>query len=113
ALAFVVPTGFVDMTREDGSKVLQPTFDAWVEGWTPKDTLAARALRDKTPYDVWVQSGWLNGPPGKHIRLDYAAARIAEATTEYAVKLLAYDNYAYSKLADELDAMNVTVPQIM
>ena len=113
ALAFVVPTGSRDVEREDGTVASLPTFDAWVEGWTPRDTLAARSLKDQAPYDVWVRDGWLNDPPGKHIRLDYVAARLAEANSEFAIQMLAYDRYSYSKLADELDAMGVDVPQVM
>ena len=36
-MAFVVPTG-----RDDGGRT---TFDAWVEAWTPRETMAERAIR--------------------------------------------------------------------
>jgi len=61
---------------------------------------------------VWAAQGWLNAPPGRQIRLDFVAARIAEATSEYAIRQIAYDRYAYRKLEDELDAMGVTVDQV-
>ncbi|WP_160119651.1 terminase large subunit [Rhodovarius lipocyclicus] len=112
ALAFVVPTGEVERASADGEVKLLPTFDAWVEAWTPGDTVSERALRDQAPYDVWVRDGWLNAPDGKQIRLDFVAARVAEADAEYRVKALAYDRYSYRKLEDELDALGVTVPQI-
>ena len=111
AVAAVVPTGTVELRRANGELVTLPTYDAWVEAWTPRDTLAERALRDQAPYDVWVDQGWLNAEPGKTIRLDFVAARIAELVGLYRVRLLAYDRYAYRKLADELDANGVTVPQ--
>ena len=88
-----------------------PTYDAWVEAWTPQDTLAERSLRDETPYDVWVQEGYLNAIPGKNIRLDFVAARVAEANSEYQIKLLAYDRYAYRRFADSLDELGVTINQ--
>lgn len=110
ALAFCIQTGTVDSLRE-GVTVKLPTFDAWVEAWTPRDTLAERALRDQAPYDVWVRDGWLTAVEGRNIRLDFVAARIAEASTEYEIELLAYDRYAFRKLADELDALGVTIPQ--
>jgi phage terminase large subunit-like protein len=114
AVAFVVETGVREVTRidKDGEHVLKlPTYDAWVEAWTPKDTLAERALRDQAPYDVWARDGWLNAVDGRNIRLDFVAARIAEANTEYQIALLAYDRYAYRKLEEELDAQGVTIPQ--
>lgn len=110
ALAFCVPTGFVTRERE-GKPVELPTFDAWVEAWTPKDTLAERSLRDQAPYEVWVKGGWLTAVEGRNIRLDFVAARIAESLSEYQLDLLAYDRYAYRKLEEELDRLGVTVPQ--
>lgn len=117
ALAFVVETGTVEVERHDEKsgetvRLQLPTYDAWVEAWTPADTLAERALKDQAPYDVWVKDGWLNAVPGRNIRLDFVAARIGEASAEYEVALLAYDRYAYRKLENELDEQGVTLPQI-
>src|SRR5690606_9422950 len=52
AMGAVVRTG----TTAEG----KPTFDAWVEAWTPKDTLQAREDRDKIPYSAWAQSGFIH-----------------------------------------------------
>jgi phage terminase large subunit-like protein len=114
ALGFCVQTGTkkVHRTDKDGEKVLQlPTYDAWVEAWTPKDTLVERSLRDQAPYEVWVKGGWLNAVEGRNIRLDFVAARLAEVNAEYQIALLAYDRYAYRKLEEELDAQGLTLPQ--
>jgi phage terminase large subunit-like protein len=110
ALGFVVETGSVEVTR-DNIPVRLPTYDAWVEAWTPRDTLAERALRDQAPYDVWEREGWLHAVEGRIIRLDFVAARLAEASTEYQLALLAYDRYAYRRLQEELDALGLTIPQ--
>lgn len=111
AVAAVVQTGTVDLKRDDGTIAALPTYDAWVEAWTPRDTMAERALRDQAPYDVWAEQGWLHAEGGKTIRMDFVAARIAEIAAAYRVRLLAYDRYAYRRLEDELDAIGVTVPQ--
>ena len=112
ALAFMTQTGFVDLPADDGGKVRKPTFALWLEAWTPGDTISERAGRDKAPYDVWRDRGFLHAPPGRQIRLDYVAARIARAASEYRIAWLAYDRYAYARLADELDAAGVTVRQV-
>jgi phage terminase large subunit-like protein len=114
ALAFCVQTGMKEIRREDadGEKVLQlPTYDAWVEAWTPKDTLVERSLRDQAPYEVWVKGGWLNAVEGRNIRLDFVAARLAEVNAEYRIVVVAYDRYAYRKLEDELNNQGLTLPQ--
>jgi phage terminase large subunit-like protein len=109
--SFCVETGRVDVKTEEGSVSL-PTFDLWVEAWTPLATLAERALRDKAPYETWVKQGFLNAPEGSRIRLDHVAARLAALAGEYEIVILAYDRYAYGKLADELDALGVELPEI-
>lgn len=113
AMGFVVPTGFVDMPRDDGTVARLPTFDAWVEAWTPGDTLAERALRDNAPYDLWVKDGWLNAAPGRMVRFDYVAARLAEVVGVYEIRALAYDSYGFKKhFAPELDALGVSIPEV-
>lgn len=112
ALAFAVPTGMVEVEREDGVS-LQPTFDCWVESWTPQATIAARALQDEAPYEVWVQQGHLTATPGQLVRMDFVAARVAEAQNDYRVDTLAYDAYAFRRQFEaELDAQGVTVPLV-
>lgn len=112
AKATVTNTGTKKVVRDDGTEAWLPTYDAWIEAWTPRDTLAERALRDETPYEVWVEQGHLHAESGKTIRLDFVAASIAGDTVEFRVVQMAYDRYAFSKLADELDAIGVTVPQV-
>lgn len=110
AAAFCVETGTVSVPR--GTEMVElPTYDAWVEAWTPKDTLVERSLRDQAPYEVWVKGGWLNAVEGRNIRLDFVAARLAEISVDYQMELLAYDRYAYRKLEMELDALGLTFPQ--
>jgi phage terminase large subunit-like protein len=115
AVAWVAKTGDIEVTRQkpDGQieTVHEPTFDAWVDAWTPEDTLSERALRDKAPYDVWAKAGHLIPIPGKQIKLNFIAARIAEIAAEHEIGWLAYDRYAYRRLAEELDDLNVDVSQ--
>ena len=112
AVAHVVQTGTVTVDRADGSRADLPTYDAWIEAWTPGDTVAQRAIEDSAPYDVWVEQGFLNAPPGPAIRLDYVAAHFAQIDAAYRIQAAAYDRYAYRKFADELDAFGLTFPQL-
>ncbi|WP_375421677.1 terminase TerL endonuclease subunit [uncultured Sphingomonas sp.] len=50
ALGAAVQTG----TVAEGEHKGKPTYDAWIEDWTPGDTLRVRADADKQPYDVCV-----------------------------------------------------------
>ena len=113
ALACVVRTGEVEVEAERDGKVqtvTKPTYDAWVEAWTPGDTLAGRALRDKQPYEQWVDAGFLNAPNGESIRFDHVAQALAEYAHDYAVQSVAYDRYAFrSKFEPECDRLGISV----
>jgi phage terminase large subunit-like protein len=112
AVAVVVPTGVKTMFREDGTSTDLPTFDAWVEAWTPGDTLAERAKADNAPYEVWVRDGWLNAPPGPRIRYDFVAARVAELDQLLDIQAVAYDRYVYSKFKEECEAIGLELNHV-
>jgi len=111
-VAVVVPTGHVEVKRPDGSAALRPTFDAWVECFTPKDTLKAREQRDKAPYSQWVKDGWLHAIPGERIRYDYIAYRVAQLASKYRIQAIAYDSYVYGEFRKECDALGLELTHV-
>lgn len=100
ALGACVKTGEVEVEAvRDGQvqKVMKPTFDLWVEAWTPGDTVKERALRDKQPYQVWVDNKFLHAPKGQSIRFDHVAQAVAEYDHDFDVQCVAYDRYAFRR----------------
>lgn len=113
ALGAVVKTGYVEVEVEndDGSRSLvsKPTFDAWIEAWTPGDTIQARELRDKAPYSVWVKEGHLHAPQGQSINYTHVAQTLAEYTNKFDVKLVAYDRFAFKRFEEETTSLGLNV----
>lgn len=99
AMAAVVQTG-----RNHAGK---PTFDAWIEAWTPGDTLSARELRDKLPYAVWTRGGHIHAPAGESINFAHVAQTLAEYVKRYDVKLVAYDRYAFRRFEEDAAELNI------
>ncbi len=100
ALGAVVKTGEVEVEAErDGKKqkVMKPTFDAWIEAWTPGDTIAARSLQDKAPYEEWARAGHIHAPKGQSIRFDHVAQALAEYDHDFDIQCVAYDRYAFRR----------------
>lgn len=100
AMAAVVKTGDI------GGK---PTFDAWIEAWTPGDTLQAREDRDKLPYTQWAREGWIHAPQGESINYRHVAQTLAEYVQRYDVQLVAYDRYAFKRFEEEVDELGLSV----
>lgn len=95
--------------QRNGEKDGKPCFDAWVEVWTPGDTLSARVLRDKQPYDLWVAGGFLNAPQGENISLRQVAQALAELDSNYRVETVAYDRYAFRRFEEEVSELGLSV----
>lgn len=102
ALGAVVKTG----TNDEG----KPTFDAWVEAWTPGDTLAGRELRDRLPYTVWAREGYIHAPKGESISFRHVAQTLAEYDRDYSVQLVAYDRFAFRRFEEEIDQLGLSIP---
>ena len=101
AMAAVVKTG----ETEDG----KPTYDAWVEAWTPGDTLSAREMRDKLPYTVWAREGNIHAPQGESINFRHVAQTLSEYTDRYQVQVVAYDRYAFKRFEKEAEEIGLEV----
>lgn len=101
ALGAVVRTG----TNADN----KPTFDAWVECWTPGDTLEARELRDKLPYTVWAREGHIHAPQGESVNYRHVAQLLAEYDQGYKIQLCAYDRYAFRRFEEDVDDLGITI----
>ena len=110
AVAYAVVTGSVAKPVEVGGETVtveKPTFDAWVEIWTPEETLAARAMRDKADYPTWAAQGHLLTTPGKLVDFRHVAARLADAATWLEISVCAYDRYAYQRFESECDELGL------
>lgn len=107
AAAFVRETGTRRIVRADGTEADLPTYDAWIEAWTPRDTIDERSKVDHIPYRLWLDQGYLTAPDGARIRYDHVAAKFAQIHADFGIGVLAYDRYVFDKFADELDAYGV------
>nr|WP_242186640.1 terminase large subunit [Sphingomonas sp. CARO-RG-8B-R24-01] len=117
AKACIVQTGEVTVERLDDQGqpyvIVAPTYDAWIEAWTPGDTAAARALLDKLDYPRWIREGHLQAPKGESIAYRHIAQSVAEDVHRYKVLGLGYDRYAYRSMFEpELNALGITVEQV-
>lgn len=102
ALAAVVRTGTDEHNK--------PTYDAWVEAWTPGDTLSAREMRDKLPYAVWAREGHIHAPQGESISYRHVAQTLAEYAERYEIGAVAYDRFAFRRFEEEIDELGLSLP---
>lgn len=100
ALAAVTKSG-----ERDG----KPLFDAWVEAWTPGDTMQAREDRDKIPYTVWAREGYIHAPSGENINYRHVAQTLAEYSQQYKIQMVAYDRYAFRRFEEDVEELGLSI----
>jgi phage terminase large subunit-like protein len=99
---------FEDGETDDG----KPCFAAFAQGYTPKDTLAQRALLDKAPYEVWERQGFLTATPGSVVRYDHVAADLVDDQARFDLVQVAYDRFLIKTFEQVLGDMGAELPLI-
>ncbi len=84
--------------RPDGSGM-----DGFVFFWAPAEGMQQRADRDRVPYTLWRDQGFLEATPGATVQYEYVARRIIEFRESYGLDALAFDRYRIEDLKRELD----------
>lgn len=102
----------VEATDKDGSvrKIKKPTYDVWIEAWTPGDTMQERFERDKLPYPVWAKQGFIHAPSGENISYLHVAQTLVEYDRDYTVQMVAYDRYAFKRFEDDAKELGLDLP---
>lgn len=98
-------TALIWVTREGpGEPVhIDPEFFAPARG------LEERARRDRQPYDLWRDQGYLTVTPGWTVDYAFVAERIAERAGRCSLVQLRYDRWRIDLLKDELAKIGVEV----
>ncbi|WP_244560099.1 terminase TerL endonuclease subunit [Ensifer aridi] len=78
--------------------------------WTPGDTLDERGLRDRAPYRVWADRGFLIPVPGQVLDYDFLAADVGELSSKILFGKMNYDRWRIDILKQSFARMGVLVP---
>lgn len=85
-------TGLV-MVSPDGEK-----FDVESRFWLPGEGIAEKSKKDRVPYDVWADQGFLTTCPGRSIEYEWVAFGLREVFDEYDVQAMAFDRWGFNHL---------------
>jgi phage terminase large subunit-like protein len=94
---------------------------AWWEGrlhvrawfWTPEKGLADRAKRDRAPYDVWVDQGFIKTTPGASVDYGFVARDIAEIFSECEdIQAIGFDRWRIDLLQKEFNREGINLPLV-
>jgi phage terminase large subunit-like protein len=95
-------TAFVMVAKDaEGIWHVKPEF------WCPEVGLVDRARRDRAPYDVWAQKGFLHATPGASIDFSFVAQRLAELRSEMDLRVIAFDRWRMDYLTAEMNRLGM------
>lgn len=78
--------------------------------WAPEKGLRDRAKRDRAPYDVWADQGYIRTIVGASIDYESVAVEIAETLDGMNVQAVAFDRWRFDLLKKELDELGLELP---
>lgn len=99
-------TALVLVGQVDGVWQVQPHF------WTPEQGIHDRGNRDRAPYAMWSQQGFLRTTPGATVDYAHVANDMLEILDGLDVQAIAYDRWRITILRRELDMLGVELPLI-
>ncbi|MBP0634903.1 terminase large subunit [Cupriavidus sp. AcVe19-6a] len=103
-------SGVRDLTANAwAAKADDGVIEAFVEFWTPADTMVERGRKDNVNYDEWAKQGHIYAKPGRAINLAAVAIRLSEIQAQANVVGVAYDPYRIKYLEDELTKESIVV----
>lgn len=77
--------------------------------WLPADNVRRRVERDRVPYDVWANKGYIDLTPGNIIDYAYIRQRFSELAEEYEIIEVAVDPWNATQFAVALQEEGATV----
>lgn len=83
-----------------------------VEFFAPLLHVEDRSLRDRVPYDLWGDQGFITLTPGASVDYSYIAIRLAELCDLYDVEAIFFDRWRIDVLQAELSRLGVELPLI-
>ena len=80
--------------------------------FSPQKGLAERAKKDKVPYDLWKQQGYLTTTPGATVDYSFVVDQLATILSQYNVRAIGYDRWRINDLKREFDSIGVDAPLV-
>lgn len=77
--------------------------------WVPEDNIQRRSERDRVPYQLWAEQGFIEATEGNVVDYDVIRARINELNTRYHIQEIAIDRWNSTQLQTQLMGDGFTV----
>ena len=92
--------------ERDGLKHVHAFF------WMPEQGLVERSRRDRVPYDLWVEQGYIRTTPGGSVDYEFVVNDLAEIFSEADPHQIAFDRWRIDVFKKELERAGLDWPMV-
>lgn len=100
-------TALAIMAKDDAG-----VYDLQVEFFAPEVGITERSRRDRVPYDLWAQHGYITLTPGASVDYGFIVYRLLELASDFQVDEVAFDRWRIDVLKAELARVGGEIPLI-
>ena len=105
-------SGRTDLTSAVFVAKIDGRLEVWPFFWTPEDGLLDRCDRDRQPYNIWVDQGYLRTTPGRTIDYEFVISDLMEILGDNHLAGLAFDRWRIDIFKRDCDRLGVELPMI-
>lgn len=88
---------------DDGTFKVLPYF------WIPAENMRERVNRDRVPYDVWAQQGFITATAGNVVDYGGILQLLVHLSEQFNIEEIAYDRWGATQLSQQLEDEGFTV----
>lgn len=99
-------TAFIAVWKESG------VWQVFAQFYAPEEGVRDRAKRDRVPYDLWADEGYIMLTPGATVDYNWVAQHIGQVIGDNLVKGLAFDRWRMDLMQKELADEGIDIPMI-
>ena len=88
------------------------TLDVICKFWVPEDRIYERSIRDRVPYDMWVEQGFLTTTPGNVIDHDVIIRDIIALSKQYRFQEIGFDRWGSDHVVKKLTDWGLEVIEV-
>lgn len=105
-------SGRTDLTSAVFISKIDGRLEVWPFFWTPEDGLLDRCDRDRQPYNIWVDQGYLRTTPGRTIDYEFVISDLMEILGDNNLTGLAFDRWRIDIFKRDCDRLGVELPLV-
>src|SRR5690606_1180831 len=100
-------SGRTDLTSAVFVAKIDGRLEVWPFFWTPEEGLLDRCDRDRQPYNIWVDQGYLRTTPGRTIDYEFVISDLMEILGDNHLAGLAFDRWRIDIFKRDCDRLGV------